>query len=268
MKKLQVEINARFDNEVSGEYFNDTFDAIQWTSYGQHGIFVYNPYKDFDTNGYDESDLKPTPRDNKSNATKLVKALKENGELEYYYDTMKEMLEDNRYDAMSIWDNFFDDIQSDSTQDIIGFFETNSITYDYHFEKFVTRGYSQGDYAEVYVDTKRYKEVYGTDLDDEAFQEEINHLFWDAPIRGEIAISFEYYQNCVTYKVEVATEHITEFLEDEYSTKLDVDNVIARVSAEYPNIPQRELDELRAKLEDIEIEVSYDCSCSTELLVA
>jgi len=266
MDKFNLEINAGLNEELSQSNFNEVFDVIQYSGYNQNFIGVYNPYKQFGE-AFTLEDITPKPRENNSNAKKLVKLLKKwDSDLDGYI-SMKELLEDYGYSAENIWDYYFKDEISSDEMEIQDFMTSSDITFDYPYEKFITKGYSQGDYGEVYVDRAKYEEVFGTELDEEAFQEEIDHLFWDMPITGGATLSFKYYQNCVTYTVEVEFEHIDEILKSQYDTDLNIDAIVQVVKAQYPNLPERELVLLKDRLNKVEISVSQHCSCSSELLV-
>lgn len=63
--------------------------------------------------------------------------------------------------------------------------------------KVITRGYSQGDYAEVYYCPTDLKEAWGNEPQEKDVKETIDHLFWDAPIAGLFTINgneYSYYE--------------------------------------------------------------------------
>jgi hypothetical protein len=89
---------------------------------------------------------------------------------------------------------------------------------DKNYERFESIGYSQGDFAYVYVDTRTryYKET-----SRENIQKYINHALWDMPIDGTMEFSFEYTMNTVNYSVHIEDD-LSLYLEDQYETKIDM----------------------------------------------
>lgn len=93
-------------------------------------------------------------------------------------------------------------------------------------EIYETRGYSQGDYARVFIDWAQFAELITSELTEEtknAQREYIDHLFWDAPIHGVATINdVEYYYEFDSYDFK-RSEWIESILKDfQDHEKLDV----------------------------------------------
>jgi hypothetical protein len=54
--------------------------------------------------------------------------------------------------------------------------------------RFATRGYSQGDYADVYIDTYKLENIFGVCPNLDGIKKDIRKLFWDCPISGHITL--------------------------------------------------------------------------------
>jgi len=59
------------------------------------------------------------------------------------------------------------------------------------YEIIETRGYSQGDYAEIIVDTDEFEEVIGTKFDYDIEQKFVDEIFWDTPMNFYVKASYQ-----------------------------------------------------------------------------
>ena len=113
-----------------------------------------------------------------------------------------------------------------------------------------TRGYSQGDYADVLIPTNMLRECWGTPdkIKDEGLvsQEYIDNLFWDSPLYGSIEIFAS--QNYLFELHEV--EEIPEYLN--YPQDIDFVNeeIMKFIGNHFKNVPalQNILDAVRDAL--------------------
>lgn len=103
--------------------------------------------------------------------------------------------------------------------------------------KYVTKGYSQGDVAVVYLDFNKLNKTWGTDINinntDKKVQktineitDEIDHFFWDSPISG--------YINVIDGSTEVQYE-VEDILKDPYEYDKDIakEKVLSHVKEKF-----------------------------------
>ena len=57
-----------------------------------------------------------------------------------------------------------------------------------NFGEITTRGYSQGDYAEIYYSKKDLKECWGNDVDENNLKKSAENLFWNHPLWFQVII--------------------------------------------------------------------------------
>ena len=102
------------------------------------------------------------------------------------------------------------------------------LSKDENYERFESPGYSQGDFAYVYVDTRTY---YYKVTDRKDIQKNIDHMLWDMPIYGTFQFSFEYTVNAVNYSVNIEGD-LPDILEDPYEHKIDFDILLKDVKSQ------------------------------------
>ena len=92
-----------------------------------------------------------------------------------------------------------------------------------------TKGYCQGDSAEVIIPTKLLEKCWGGKFNIENMQEEIDHLFWDAPVYARLEIEEE----------EI---YLDEYLQDRYFW--DKDYVIEQLTKKYSQEVMQEIENI------------------------
>jgi len=129
------------------------------------------------------------------------------------------------------------------------------------FDRYVSRGYSQGDAYEILV-SHSLREVWG--LADAAevltkdLQKQIDHYLWDSEIYGTIDISFEYEVKRETFGDSVIMKFAEEFEYGEWSNDafefdLDVDNILKCINIKTGIIlNEDEILEIRKSLESLD----------------
>jgi hypothetical protein len=100
-----------------------------------------------------------------------------------------------------------------------------------------TRGYSQGDYAEVIIPIDLLRECWGTNKDikdeDLVSQQYIDNIFWDAPIWGRIEISASQDYTFELYEVE----NIPEYPNYKQGIEFINDEILKFITNEFKNVP-------------------------------
>lgn len=129
------------------------------------------------------------------------------------------------------------------------------------FDRYVSRGYSQGDAYEIFV-PHSLREVWG--LDDNAevltkdLQKEIDHYLWDLKIYGTINISFEYEVKRETFGDSVIMKFDGEFEYGEWSNDafefdLDIEGIIKHINSVTNNVlNEDEILEIRKSIESLD----------------
>ena len=129
------------------------------------------------------------------------------------------------------------------------------------FDRYVSRGYSQGDACEIFV-PHSIREVWGLADDAEVLtkdlQKEIDHYLWDSEIYGALDISFEYEVKRETFGDSVIMKFAEEFEYEEWSNDafefdLDVDNILKCINIKTGIIlNEDEILEIRKSLESLD----------------
>jgi hypothetical protein len=214
MKKVEikvVKVYKNYDYEMSGWNFKDTFKEIE----GVNNLFSYN-WSNLDSLWDIFSDLKYKYFEDYQNFEDFMK----------WYETFKEDVSDyfeydlnafNEFDEVlknkedyenlpqeinynldnifnEIIESLIEDYQSRYTNTTIEALLDKAIEWgliEDKFEDISTRGYNQGDYAEVLVDKKEYEKYIGVEFDYSKESKFIDQIFWDVPISFEAKIEYE-----------------------------------------------------------------------------
>jgi len=131
---------------------------------------------------------------------------------------------------------------------------TEGLIIERNFELITTRGYSQGDYAQVIIPTKQLREVWGTPKkvkdEDLVSEEYIGNLCWDSPIWGRIEITteqgtdyeFELYDipgvpEYLNYPqdVDFVNKKIMEYIKDKFKYVPALNNIVRAVENALPD---------------------------------
>ena len=129
------------------------------------------------------------------------------------------------------------------------------------FDRYISRGYSQGDACEIFV-PHSLREVWGLDDNEEVLtkdlQKQIDHYLWDSKIYGTIDISFEYEVKRETFGDSIIMKFAEEFEYGEWGNAafefdLDVDNILKCINIKTGIIlNEDEILEIRKSLESLD----------------
>ena len=173
----------------------------------------------------------------------------------------KEVLEDYCiygliYDVLGC----YEDITHDALEAL---FDKLKISHDTEFIQIETKGYSQGDYAKVWVNIKDYKEIIGAEVNEDTLKRYLGNLFWDSPIVGSLKLSFDYTVNCVNYSVSLEIEYLEEILKNPYILDIDTDTVISMIEKQM--IIPLSADNKKNIIDELNkfdyTDISYPCAC-------
>lgn len=250
MRNLQVETDLHYFTDSWG--FDENFKVLPYGSFSKTSICLYTNYG----NNSDEYDIEQDCiiEDSKRNKTLIKRYLTKSG---YYchselYGNLDELITDiGGVDYSNI----------DELEDVL---DEIGIPHTSNYIRMSTRGYSQGDYAEILVNVAEYEKVGGGKFNSDGMQKWFDHYFWDSPIGGTIGISFDQTMNCVPFEFCEEFE-FNEFTNDEYDVDgLEVEGLINYIKGEV-KVPlnDEEIEELRVKLKRIDYtDVTYPrCGC-------
>ena len=172
---IDIEFDISYDADLARMWWDESFERID------DGKYLYTEWGNFSSE-YDElatCKVDATPENYKA----IIKAAKEGAPYAArYYNNGSYTIADYIADIVS---EVITNLGADEAREL---FEEYGVTVTSDYETVVTRGYSQGDYAEVLVNVPEFERVTGAAFSIDAVQDTIDSLFWDSPIycRGTI----------------------------------------------------------------------------------
>lgn len=204
---VNIEVSAFHDCHLSQAYFDESFHVLRHSGYRENALFIY-------TEGDDgvPTDLEELYSHYGHNHKDLFKSIIER-------DLPCER------EALGLYRHYMGkSLRNSTAQDVREFANNFYIAEDYEtwrnenltplFTIITTRGYSQGDYAEVIVpDCLGIKDI-------DALRTSIHHLVWDAPIHCRVVIDGEEYHleealDGYNWDADLVVEYLNGHLEHE-----------------------------------------------------
>lgn len=157
--------------------------------------------------------------------------------------------------------HIFDEYSIKTMKDFVNNLTDFGIEVTPKFDRYISRGYSQSDDAEIFV-PHSLRKVWG--LDDNAevltrdLQKQIGHYLWDAEIYGSFNISFEYEVKRETFGDSIIMQFAEEFEygewgNDTFEFDLDIDRIIKCINRVTNNVlNEDEMLEIRKSLESLD----------------
>ena len=155
----------------------------------------------------------------------------------------------------------FDEYSIKTMKDFVNNLADFGIEVTPKFDRYISRGYSQGDACEILV-PQSLREVWGLADDVEVLtkdlQKQIDHYLWDSEIYGTIDISFEYEVKRETFGDSIIMKFAEEFEygewgNDAFEFDLDVDNILKCINIKTGIIlNEDEILEIRKSLESLD----------------
>ena len=194
------------------------------------------------------------PQNNKKR--KLIQFLKDSYDESYY---------NPNYEDFTSFENvvayIFGDYSIETMKDFVRNLADFGIEVTPKFDRYISRGYSQGDACEIFV-PHSLRKVWGLADDVEVLtkdlQKQIDHYLWDSEIYGTIDISFEYevkretFGDSVIMKFEEEFDY-SEWRSDAFEFGLDVDRIINHIFLEtHFQLSETETQVLRKSLESLD----------------
>ena len=242
MKNLQI--NTNFGYSQDNYYCQENIEHLRKDTY------IYVDWGNVAMPESLEDLFEILPQNNKKR--KLIQFLKDG-----YYTPSYEDFTSFENVACHIFNEYSIETMKDFVRNLTNF----GIEVTPKFDRYISRGYSQGDACEIFV-PHSLREVWG--LDDNAevltkdLQKEIDHYLWDSKIYGALDISFEYEVKRETFGDSVIMKFAEEFEYEEWSNDafefdLDVDRIIKSILNQTNNVlNEDEMLEIRKSLESLD----------------
>ena len=250
LRKLEIDSDLKYDSNTSFD-FEENFNVLQYSSFRTTSISIFTSWGNLESDYDVEQDC--IIENSRENRVKIQRFLTKEGwqRVSQIEGCISELMDDiGGVDYTNI----------DELTDVL---DEIGISYTSNYLRMSTRGYSQGDYAEILINTADYKKEIGHDFFEADYQKWFDHYFWDSQIFGTINIAFEYTRNGVNVEYDDEFE-FSEWTEDPY----DMDGlncepiaIWIRENVAYP-LTDDEVAQIMTELEKLDYtDVSYQCGC-------
>jgi len=172
---VSIEVSIGYDTDMSAHDWQENFAEVVPSGYRKSGVYQYIQWGNYET--LSEREFKEID----SNATlkrDLLQVVLDEDYTFYTKTELRQMSKDELIDL--IQDSILDDYDLEEAMEWASG-QNIALIID-NYEIITTRGYSQGDYAEVIVPD-----------DGNNYSVEIGHYFWDAPIYARVTVDGEEY---------------------------------------------------------------------------
>ena len=168
----------------------------------------------------------------------------------------------------SVVESIFNEYSIETMKDFVRNLADFGIEVTPKFDRYISRGYCQGDACEIFV-PHSLRQVWGLDDNDEVLtkdlQKLINHYVWDSEIYGTFNISFEYEVKRETFGDSIIMKFDEEFEygewgNDTFDFDLDIEGIIKCINRLTKNtLSENEILQIRENLESLDqSDVKYD----------
>ena len=227
MEDLEIEVNVSYDCGLASWWFDENFHRLG------DGLYQY-----VDNGNFKEIelwDLCTIDRNKTLKKSLLNYALSICSD--YSKIEIRKMTKDELADLI---ENDMNETDSDLDKWLEFAVDNNiSIGAD-DFIKIETCGYSQGDYTEVWVNKKDYKEIIGVELDECSLKKQIDRLFWGTPISYSLTINGEdYYINeHVSNMYEYDRDETYRICEELFKNHKEIEYILGYIKGSLPEYPE------------------------------
>ena len=195
----------------------------------------------------------------------LFEILPQNNKKRKLIQFLKDGYYNPNYEDFTSFENvvchIFNEYSIETMKDFVNNLADFGIEVTPKFDRYISRGYSQGDAYEIFV-PHSLRQIWGLADDAEVLtkdlQKEINHYLWDAEIYGTINISFEYEVKRETFGDSVIMNFEEEFdycewNNDTFEFDLDIDNILKCIKRVTNNVlSEDKILEIRKSLESLD----------------
>ena len=250
MRKLKVTTDLRYCQDGFG--FDDNFNVLRYSGYRECSISLYTDYGNLSGDwDLEQACIIKNTRENRVTIKRFLTCEK--------YAVVSEL-----EGVVSELDEYIGGVNYENIEELHDLVSDLGIAYTTNYLRMSTRGYSQGDYAEILINTKEFEKMAGCKFKEEDYQKWFDHYFWDSTIGGTINLSFEYTAlNGINCPVEQEFE-FSEYTGDEYDIdELLVGNILTDLLYLCPyKMGDKDIAELRRELEQITYnDIKYPCAC-------
>lgn len=177
-----ITVNLCYDVDVAQYEFRENFKTVQSESYRKTAIYYYVDNGNIPDHDALEWNVLGTVK-------QLREYMKKECDLVNIAGMNKEQLQNEVLESLAV-DHY---LKLEEKADIDAILEPYGLEFDCgaKLEKVAIRGYSQGDYAEIYVNVDALREVWGSEPDLNELRDTFRHYFYDQPIYGVIEINGE-----------------------------------------------------------------------------
>ena len=224
---IDIEVSVYADGFISQTDWSDNFKEVVGGNGGTTGIYFYTDWGQ--NEALEEGELKAVDSKNTLKKSLLDWALNED-DWNYYTKTdLRAMCKD---ELIELFEDYLAYMDLEEANDYAS--EQNVTLILDSYEIISTRGYSQGDYAEVVISNEL--------ADDAATQEAINHLFWDAPISYQISVDDDedigyVVDENVDCLYDYDADEVMEILTKHFKDHKDKDYILETIKEMLPEYP-------------------------------
>ena len=242
MKNLQITANFG--------YSDDNYCCQENIKHLRKDTYVYVDWGNIAEPESLEDLFEILPQNNKKR--KLIQFLKDG----YYYPNYEDFktFED-------VVDYIFNEYSIETMKDFVNNLAEFGIEVTPKFDRYISRGYSQGDACEIFV-PHSLRKVWGLDDNaevlDKDLQKQINHYLWDSEICGTFNISFDYevkretFGDSIIMKFDEEFEY-SEWGNDTFDFDLDIEGIIKCINRLTNNaLNENEILQIRENLESLD----------------
>ena len=243
MKNLQITANFGYSDD--NYYYQENIKHLRKDTY------VYVDWGNIAEPESLEDLFEILPQNNKKR--KLIQFLREYSNYYLSYEDFK-TFED-------VVGHIFNEYSIETMKDFVNNLADFGIEVTPKFDRYISRGYSQGDAVEIFV-PHSLRKVWGLGDDAEVLtkdlQKEIDHYLWDAEIYGTIDISFEYEVKRETFGDSIIMKFAEEFEygewgEDSFEFGLGTDSIIKWINTKtYNSLSNSDIIKLKESLESLD----------------
>ncbi len=212
MKNLNIENNILpcYDDNY---YFDENFVIIE-----NSDSYLYTCYSQL-SQAFNKEDFFKLD-DTRLNKLIILKFLIKESNLHY-----SDLKNDNFNSILSYFNDLLFYTWDYNLTDYQEILEDIKLTYSKNYHSLYLRGYSQGDYNQVLVNLKEYKELNGSDFKEDDNKSFFTSCFYDSPLYGNFIISFNHLDKNYNFNLDYQDYSL-----DIFDLKLDTKSILNHIN--------------------------------------
>ncbi|MCK5537562.1 MAG: hypothetical protein KAI79_12100 [Bacteroidales bacterium] len=235
MRDLEIKTDLQYSTD-NGFTFGENFKILRYNSIQSCSISLYIDYGNLDD--YYDIEQDCIIEDSRENRVKIQRYITQQSYkvVSETFGTVEEIIE------------VLYNIDYNNIEELYSVLDDLGIDYTSNYLRTSTRGYSQGDYAEILINTVEYEKMVGVPFELDKMQKWFDHYFWDSTIYGTIEVSFVQTKDAVQFPF-MEEFKFNEWCNDEYEAdSLSVNLMVAHI-AQTVKVPLSEDDIAQIKTE-------------------